>query len=280
MSAKPVAIEKPAVTHEPGTILSAVTGEPVSFEDMMDDLASAQVLYVGERHTNPRHHEIQLEIIQALHQRGYPVAVGMEMFDHTYNPKLEEWSRGDIEERSLLEKTHWYANWRYDYALYRPIMEFIRSEQLPLIGLNIPFHLPAKIATGGLDNLQPSDRKLLPEDIDLSNEEHRAYVEEIFSTHKMRGRDNFDYFYQAQCTWDDAMAEAIAEALNTEIMVVIVGNGHIVNKFGVPQRAYRRTQAPFRTVSLAETGQEFELTQADFIWITSKETAKPHTPPG
>ena len=279
MSAKPVAIEKPDFTHEPGTILSAVTGEPVSFEDMMDDVASAQVIYVGERHTNPRHHEIQLEIIRALHERGHPVAVGMEMFDYTYNPVLDKWVRGELAETELLEQTHWYANWRFDYALYRPIMEFIRAEQLPLIGLNIPFHLPAKIATGGLDNLRPSEREHLPRDMDLSDDAHRAYVENIFSKHNMRGRDNFDYFYQAQVTWDEAMAEAIAHALNSEIWVIIVGNGHIVNKFGIPQCAYRRTRAPFRTIYLAETGQEFELTNGDFIWITSKEPARIHPEP-
>jgi len=276
MTGKPATTETPAITYEPGTILSAETGEPVTFEEMLDDLASAQVIYIGERHTNPRHHEIQLEIIEALHQRGLPLIVGMEMFDRTYNPVLEKWPRGELEESELIERTHWYANWRYDYALYRPIMEFIRTEQVPLIGLNIPFHLPAKIATGGLDNLQPSDRKYLPEDIDLSDEAHRAYVQEVFSRHKMRGRDNFDYFYEAQTTWDEAMAESIAGELNSEILVVIVGGGHIVNKFGIPDRAYRRSQAPFRTIYLAEAGREFEPSAGDFVWITSKEREKSH----
>jgi len=279
MSVKPAAIEKPAATYHPGTILSAETGEPVTFEEMMDDLASAQVIYVGERHTNPRHHDIQLEIIQALHQRGLPLAVGMEMFDRTYNPVLEQWPQGELEESELIEQTHWYANWRYDYALYRPIMDFVRTEQVPLIGLNIPFHLPGKIATGGLNNLQPSDRDFLPEDIDLSDEAHRAYVQEVFSRHKMRGRDNFDYFYEAQATWDEAMAESIVGALNSETLVVIVGAGHIVNKFGIPNRAYRRSQVPFRTVYLAEAGQEFELSHGDFVWITPKEREKPHPNP-
>jgi len=279
MSAKPAAIDASAVTYEPGTILSSETGKPITVDVLLDDLSSAGVVYIGERHTNARHHDIQLEILNGLHQRELPIAVGMEMFDRTYNAILENWSRGGLEETELIQQTHWYANWRYDYALYRPILDFVQTHQVPLIGLNIPFHLPAKIATGGLDNLQSFDREFLPEDIDLSDEAHRAYVQEIFDMHKVRGRDNFDYFYEAQCTWDEAMAESIAAALNSEILVVIVGNGHIVNKFGIPQRAYRRSRVPFRTVYLAEAGQEFELDQGDFIWITSKEKAKPHPPP-
>ena len=31
-------------------------------------------------------------------------------------------------------------------------------------------------------------------------------------------------------------------------MVVLVGNGHIKEKFGVPDRAFALTQAPFRTI--------------------------------
>jgi uncharacterized iron-regulated protein len=109
---------------------------------------------------------------------------------------------------------------------------------------------------------------LLPAKIDLSNAEHRAYLETIYNMHTVRGRDNFDNFYAAQCAWEDGMAQAIADNLEENIMVVIAGNGHIVRKFGIPNRAYSRTNTPFRTIYLATPHSRVTLADADFIWVS------------
>jgi len=138
----------------------------------------------------------------------------------------------------------------------------------------VPFHIPGKISLGGIDSLTPDDRRHLPASIDTSQAEHRAYVEEIFKMHTIRGRENFDFFYEAQCTWEDVMAEAVADNLGSGRMVVLAGNGHIIRKFGIPDRAYARTHAPFKTIYLAPVGSQAELSWADYIWVTS-ETRKP-----
>jgi uncharacterized iron-regulated protein len=64
------------------------------------------------------------------------------------------------------------------------------------------------------------------------------------------------------------MAEAIAENLNGDVMVVLAGNGHIQYKYGIPDRAFHRTKADFHTVYLAGVGGEINLDIADFIWVT------------
>lgn len=51
-------------------------------------------------------------------------------------------------------------------------------------------------------------------------------------------------------------------------MVVLAGNGHIMRKFGIPNRAFARNAAPFKTIYLAPVGGEAELSWADFLWIT------------
>lgn len=255
------------------SLLSGKTGTPVSYAEMLKDLKEAQVIYIGENHTDPAHHRIQLQVIQdltALHQ----TAVGMEMIDHTYQPVLDNWSQGELSEQAFLEKTHWYANWRYDFNLYRSIFETVREKHLPLIGLNLPFHIPPKIAVGGIDNLLAEDAAHLPQTITLTDPDHRAYVENIFNMHKLMGRENFEYFYAAQCTWEDSMAEAIARNLNQHKMIVLAGNGHIIKKFGIPNRAFSRTQAPFKTLYLAPVGSTIDLSYGDYIWITGTEELK------
>jgi uncharacterized iron-regulated protein len=250
------------------TILDTATGRAITFDQLMDQLAPARVVYVGERHTSAVHHDIQLRVIKTLVERGHPVSVGMEMFDHTYQPRLDQWSRGELDYDDFLKLTHWYANWKFDDALYKEILLYIKEKRIALWGLNIPFHLPRKIAIGGLDSLTPAERGLVPESIDMTNADHRSYLEEIFGMHKTRGRDDFDNFYAAQCAWEDGMASAVARNLGAETMVVLAGNGHIMRHFGIPDRAFRRTRAPFRTLYLATPKMAVSRKDGDFIWVT------------
>jgi uncharacterized iron-regulated protein len=257
-----------------GAIIATDTAEEISFESLIDRLSEAAVVYVGEHHTSQEHHEIQLRILTALVKNRARVKVGMEMFDHTYQPVLDQWSTGELKETGFLEQTHWYANWRFDYELYRPILDYVQQNRLPLVGLNLPFHLPPKISTGGLDSLRPHERALIATEIDTRDKEHRAYLQEVFKQHRLKGRDSFEYFYAAQCAWEDTMATQVADNLGGEtLMVVIIGNGHIVKKYGVPKRAEKRSQRPYRTVYLAPAGGEADRSDADFIWVTAPSPA-------
>jgi uncharacterized iron-regulated protein len=258
----------------PGEIIDAGSGKSISFDQLIEALGEARVIYVGEQHTSMKHHRKQLDVIKALVEKGRHVSVGMEMFDHTYQRQLDRWSAGELEWEEFLRWVHWYANWKFDDTLYKEILVYIKSRNLPLIGLNIPFHLPAKIAVGGIETLSHQERKLLPDRIDLSNTEHRAYVEAIYSMHRIKGRNKFDNFYAAQCAWEDGMAQAIADNLKESIMVVIAGNGHIVRKFGIPDRAYSRTKTPFRTIYLTTPHSQVTLADADFIWISPADAEK------
>ncbi len=253
---------------EAGQIISGASGALVTFDEMLADLAQCRVVYVGEIHTDPAHHEIQLEILKGLLSRHPRVAVGMEMFDFTYQIVLDQWSAGQLTQEAFLEKTHWYANWRFDFTLYQPILDIIRETGIPLFGLNIPFHIPPKVRIGGIDSLLGCDRQDLPPRIDTSIAAHRAYLETIFKAHAFHAQANFEFFYQAQCVWEDTMAASIARSLGDRLMMVLAGNGHIVHKFGIPERAFSLTGASYRTVYLAPAGETVDLSYGDYIWVT------------
>jgi uncharacterized iron-regulated protein len=257
------------------TILKTATLTVVPRERLIADLADARVVYVGESHTNPYHHAIQLEVIKGLEPTTARLTIGMEMFDHTYQPVLDQWTAGKLDQSDFLAKTHWYANWRFDFDLYRDILEYAKEKGLRIIALNVPFYIPSRIRVGGLASLSEADRMHLPAFIDTTNTDHRDYLEEIFNLHAFSGRDTFDFFYEAQCTWEDAMADAVAKNVGSGKMVVLAGNGHIIRKFGIPDRAFARSHAPFKTIYLAPVGDEAELSWADYLWVTPK-TRMPH----
>jgi uncharacterized iron-regulated protein len=255
---------------EEGTIISARMGQPVSLQELLRDLADSRITYVGEKHTNAEHHRIQLQIIEAVFKNNPNLVVGMEMFDHTYQDVLDLWSQGELTQKEFLRKSHWYANWRYDYSLYRDILDFIKEHNIRLVGLNIPNHIPPKIREGGIENLSDDDKDHLPREVDTSNSAHRDYLKKIFEGHKhhFKSEVEFEDFYAAQTVWEDAMAEMITKSLNDGVMVVLAGNGHIQFKYGIPDRAYRQTGASFRTIYPAPAGSEVERDIADYIWVT------------
>lgn len=263
-----VQVEDTGQTYGAGTILSSAKQGPISYQALIDELADTRVAYLGEVHTEAAHHEIQLQIIRSLAAKDRKPIIGMEMFDFTYQPVLDRWSAGELEREALLEGTHWKVNWGFDFGLYESILEFARSESLPVIGLNVPFYLPPRVRVGGLQNIQERHKSMLPSRIDTSDEAHRDYVKTTFERHHFFKETEFEYFYQAQCLWEDGMAESIARNLGNATMTVVIGNGHIIYKFGVPERAFRRTGAPFRTVYLAPAGTTVEWDYADYIWVT------------
>jgi uncharacterized iron-regulated protein len=267
-TSKKLMITDSSKTYAPGTIIDTRRREAISFDALMADLKEARIVYVGEQHANLAHHAVQLKVMRALAEPHANLMVGMEMFDRSYQAVLDQWSAGKLDRDLFLQKTHWYVNWRYNDDLYMGILDFIKDNNIKLMGLNIPFHIPPKISVGGIFSLSPEEKRYLPAKIDLANDKHRAYVESIFKHHTVRGRDSFEYFYQAQCVWDDGMAEIIADHLDGQKMIVLLGNGHIIYKFGVPERVARRVDARYKTIYLASAGTEIELAAADYIWVT------------
>ena len=250
------------------SIIDQSNGDRITFDQLLVRLAPARVIYSGEKHSSLSHHRIQLRLLKALADSDHNLVVGMEMFARPYQEVLDLWSAGKLTWEQLLRKTHWYANWRFDAELYRPVLEEVQRRKLKLVALNIAFHIPAKIAVGGIDNLSPPEKAQLPETIDYGYRDHRAYVKKVYDSHKLKGRDRFEDFYAAQCVWEEIMAQSIAENLAGGRMLVILGNGHIYRKFGVPDRAFKRTRAPFATIYPATRDEKLPKDVADFVWIS------------
>lgn len=271
---KKLIIKDISKSFDEGTIISMKTRGAVSFEMLITDLNKARVIFIGEKHTDRVHHKIQLKVIKELFKKNSNIAVGMEMFDYTYQPVLDLWSAGKLDQKEFLQKVHWYANWRFDFTLYKDILDFIKEKKIRLIGLNIPSYIQSRVRVGGIKNLSDEDKKRLPDKIDTSNTAHRNYVEEVFNLHHEKMRKNFNYFYEAQCVWEEIMAQSIARGIKDDKMVVLAGNGHIIYKFGIPDRTFSRIKAPFRTIFPARSGTQANFSYADYIWVTPKSLEK------
>ena len=255
-----------------GRILDLGAGTAISFEDLIDRLASKDLIFVGEVHDNPEHHLVQVQILQALAQRLTPLTLGMEFFQRPSQESLDRYVRGEIGESEFLQAVEWRRSWGYDFHLYRPLLQIAREKGFRVLALNAPSSIARKVAREGLRGLTEEERRLVPPDIDLGNREHREFIHKAYKEHANPDLRRFEDFYEAQCVWDETMAESLAAHLKQEggKLVVFAGSGHIIHKFGVPDRTVRRFPVPMATVFPypLEGSSEIERGVADFVWLT------------
>ncbi|MBS3906414.1 MAG: ChaN family lipoprotein [Syntrophaceae bacterium] len=270
---------KPPIGHE--EIIRLPEGDRISSGELLDDLHKAKVIFMGESHDQPEHHRNQLMVLRALLERGKEVVVAMEMFERSQQPILDRWSQGSLAEEEFLKEIHWEATWGMEYELYKGILDEAKNRRLKVLALNVPKDLVRKVAQKGIKGLSPEDKKNLPE-MELTDKEHRSYIRSIFKGHQGGSAEGFEHFYQAQCLWDEGMAEALSDFLKSsdgegKTVVVITGSGHVVFDFGIPKRFHRRTPLPYRTIVLKEWKSDLNqdlafaktnLPLANYLWIT------------
>jgi len=223
-------------------------------------LNDSRIIYIGERHNKFVHHINQLRIIKKLHQAGYKIAVGMEIFQLPYQKALDDYMAGLISERRFLKESGYFSNWRFDYNLYKPIIDYLKSNGIPLIALNLDKEITGKVARTGIHSLTAKEKQRLPSEIDLSNEQYRKALYQVFLIHqKHHGHQHFEYFLQTQALWDETMAQTAHEFLvqhpDTRL-IVLAGNGHVMHKYGIPNRVYRRNGEPFTVIVQDESPNE------------------------
>ena len=222
-----------------------------SLAEVIDHVAGKKIIYVGETHDRFSHHVVQLEIIKNLHKMGRKVAIGMEMFQRPVQQVLDDYIAGKVDERDFLKKSGYFRSWGFDFNLYRPILQFARSEHIPVVALNIPKEIPDKVARSGLESLNGQEKIDVPTGMDFSDTAYRERLEKVFQEHESLRDRPFAFFYQAQILWDEAMSEAIATFLKKQPayqMVVLAGNGHLAYGSGIPQRTMRRNGYEYAVV--------------------------------
>jgi uncharacterized iron-regulated protein len=249
---------------------------------VLDDLAHATVVYLGETHDRPADHQAQLQIIQTLHQRHAKLAIAMEMFQRPYQAALDQYLAGKISETEMLQQTEYEQRWGYPWQDYAPIVQFAKAQQLPVIAMNTPAEVTRKVAQAGLASLSSSDRQWIPPvaEILLDNAAYRQRVQEVYEAIHQGHGSSFDYFFQAQVLWDETMADSIARFLKAHSdyqVVVLAGQGHIAYGDGIPSRVARRLQSnrgrsrEFQQRSLLLNPDESmqQPSIADYFWISS-----------
>jgi uncharacterized iron-regulated protein len=211
--------------------------------DILAALEDKRVVYIGESHDEYAHHLTQLEIIRHLHGVDPQLAIGVEFFQQPFQPALDAYAAGGIDERDMLRATEYFKRWGYDYRLYAPIVRYARDNGLPLIALNASRELVDQVRKSGIDGVEGEDRAALPDGIDRGDTAYEQRLKTIFDLHAHHGGGDFSRFLDVQLLWDESMAQRAADFLREHPrhrLVVLAGSGHLAFGSGIPGRVNRR----------------------------------------
>lgn len=244
---------EPALCRDVGQWLAPSSNARLTNRDVLVEAAGSRVVLLGETHTAKEDHLWQLQTLAGLYALVPELVIGFEAFPRSVQPVLDDWSAGKLSEGDFLRQTNWAEVWGYDADLYMPLFEFARQNRIPMIALNVDRSLISRVGRNGWDAVpedardgittpaaaQPDYARNLAS-IYLAAAAHRRDASEVAQTvEDVLETDGFQNFVDAQLTWDRAMAEALAqsaEANPEDVVVGIVGRGHVERGFGIPHQ--------------------------------------------
>jgi uncharacterized iron-regulated protein len=261
--------------------IPAATQSNVSFtprqQQIINQLQTAKVVYLGEIHDRESDRQQQLAIIQTLFDRNSRIAIGLEMFQRQMQPVLDRYLAGKITADELRQQSEFDRRWGYKWASYLPILEFAKAHRLPTIALNTPTEITRKASKTGLESLTKAELEYIPplDQIDRSNLKYQQMILGSYQQHAgivSISSKSFDRFYTAQLLWDETMADRVANFATQNPdrqTIVIAGRAHILYGYGIPDRVMRRmgkSKFSQKTVLLTHDHDRIEPQPADFIW--------------
>src|SRR5690554_6866477 len=137
--------------------------QPVTLTELARELASADVVVIGEFHGHQGAHLLQARLQAALHQQRPDQVLVMEAFETDTQPAIDRYLAGELGESELIEDARGWENYR---GSYRPLMEYARHHGLPVRAANAPVDLVRCVGQQGksyVGTLAPEHRQALPD---------------------------------------------------------------------------------------------------------------------
>ncbi|MFT5285213.1 MAG: putative iron-regulated protein [Planctomycetota bacterium] len=197
------------------------TGEELSFSELLDDLAEAEVVFLGEQHTDETTHRVELAVYEGLLERqDGAVVLALEMFERDVQSLLNQYVAGEIDEPTFLEGARPWSNYG---AAYRPMIERARRDGGPVVAANFPRALRMRMAMAEdgaefLANLEGEEQAWAPAELLANTPEYWRLVDNAVRGHigMMGGpKDPSDpRLLATQSLWDNSMGDACALALD------------------------------------------------------------------
>ena len=265
------------------------SGETVSFDEWVGEVADLDVVYIGEEHYNRHHVQAAVKVLQALLDRGRRPVLTIEMFGWDGQEALNRYLSDPLMDREqFLDEARWKQNWpAADFKNYQPLVQFAREHHLSMLAMNPPLSLVRKVSKQGLTQARHDaemERWAMSGESIVDEPAYRALImDQLRKCHGGMSDAVYERIYDASMFRDEGMAKTISTRLKLATagegpIVSYTGAGHVQHGLPVPRRVSRQTAGSVTHVTLylaslerdhPEYVQEMiQETIADFIWLT------------
>jgi uncharacterized iron-regulated protein len=203
-------------------------GEIISYEQFLDLSHQNDLIFFGEQHDNAIAHWLQFELIRDLSaDSSKSLMIGMEMFEADQQILIDEYFEEQISQNSFESEARLWDNYKKDY---KPILEFAKENDIPLIATNIPRRYASSVyysGLGALDSLSNSAKEWiapLPVEVDTTLQSYQA-MSQMAQGH---GGTNLIY---SQAIKDATMAHFILENLDKKSRMIHLNGSYHSNDY-------------------------------------------------
>ncbi|MBG2874738.1 ChaN family lipoprotein [Proteus alimentorum] len=252
----------PSLMITSANIIDTQTGQSITAETLLTQLASQSRVIIGEKHDNQYHHDIEYWLITELPKKRPQGAVLLEMLTPNQqslvdNTKKRYSGSEYLRDERLMAALKWNSGWPWKW--YGNIVKAGLRADYPLLAANIDrseissaYKNPPII--DGVHSTDPSVRQLIQKTIELSHggELDKTQAEKMTVIQQLRDR---------------AMAKSLLDAPAPALL--IAGSFHATKVMGVPLHV--ADLAPNENVTvviMTEEGSDITSVHADYLWIT------------
>lgn len=251
-----------------GHIYHLASGETISPQVLVERLAQAGRVLVGEQHDNPDHHALQLWLSRELSARRRQGSVLMEMLTPGQQERVAQAqaaTRAGRPPADAYQALAWQRNW--DWSLYGPLLLHELRQPYPLLSANLDRAEVMQIYRQRpvLQGARSSDPAVQAKLLDDIRESHCDLLPE----------SQLPAMLAVQQQRDRRMAESLLAAAQPSML--LAGAFHVRKDLGVPLHlADLGAGAGQAVLILAEVGKPVGAAQADYVWYTAAQPEQDH----
>ena len=251
-------------------------GKKSSYEKVLKASEKTDVVLFGEIHDNSLVHWLQLEFTKDLAQRK-PLVLGAEMLEADNQKQLDQYLKGEINQKQLDSSARLWKNYKTDY---KPLVDFAKDKKINFIATNVPRRYASLVfkkdlvALDSLSALEKSWIAPLPIEFDINLPGYKRMM-------SMQGGHAGEKMPKAQAIKDATMAYFINKnRKENSIFVHYNGTYHSDNYEGI-NWYLRKLDADIQIVTIAMVEQK-DITKleaehynkADFILVIDEDVTK------